>query len=90
MSKKLRYASPVKGLSKINLLCKQKSNRIMCICYIIIMVMIRVKLLLFKIMFILVLGDCNMQASAACYIHTTGQGTVSNIFRIHVQSIGQK
>ena len=29
MSNKLRYASPVKRLSKINLLCKQKSSRIM-------------------------------------------------------------
>ena len=29
MSNKLRYASPVKGLSKINLLCKQNSSRIM-------------------------------------------------------------
>ena len=28
MSNKLRYASPVKRLSKINLLCKQKSIRI--------------------------------------------------------------
>ena len=28
MSNKLRYASPVKCLSKINLLCKQKSSRI--------------------------------------------------------------
>ena len=28
MSNKLRYASPVEGLSKINLLCKQKSSRI--------------------------------------------------------------
>ena len=28
MSNKLRYASPVKRLSKINLLCKQKSSRI--------------------------------------------------------------
>ena len=27
---KLRYASPVKQLSKINLLCKQKSSRIKC------------------------------------------------------------
>ena len=29
-SNKLRYASPVKRLSKINLLCKQKSSRIKC------------------------------------------------------------
>ena len=29
------------------------------------------------------LGDCNMQVSAACYIHTAGQGTFSKIFRIH-------
>ena len=29
MSNKLRYASPVKPLSKINLLCKQKKSRIM-------------------------------------------------------------
>ena len=28
-------------------------------------------------------GDCNMQVSAACYIHTTDQGTFSKIFRIH-------
>ena len=28
MSNKLRYASPVKRLSEINLLCKQKSSRI--------------------------------------------------------------
>ena len=30
-----------------------------------------------------ILGDCKMQMSAACYIHTTGHGTFPKNFRIH-------